>query len=62
MPSSDLITPDELTTWLRVSLRTIERRVKAGVFPTPIFISKQTRRWRRGDIEDWLKARRREVV
>lgn len=36
------------------SRTTIWRRVKAGDFPSPIALSRQTTRWKKTEIEAWV--------
>lgn len=40
-----------------VSAWTVHEWVKAGVFPRPLWLGAQTKRWRAGDVRAWLQAR-----
>lgn len=39
-----------------VSYRTIERWAHEGRFPAPIYLNAQTKRWRAGQVRQWLQA------
>ena len=50
-----LLTEKEVARRLRVSPRTLQRRVAAGQFPPPIKISAGRARWRQGDVDAWVE-------
>lgn len=50
----DLIDIRELCRLLRISLRTAERMIDSGRAPRPIRIGSRLRRWRRGDVVQWI--------
>lgn len=43
---------------IRVNAVTLWRWRKAGTFPAPIKITRQTLRWREADIANWLECHR----
>jgi prophage regulatory protein len=49
-----LLTLDDVARDLAVSVRTVQRLVAAGEFPTPIRITPGRVRWRRADVDAWL--------
>jgi predicted DNA-binding transcriptional regulator AlpA len=54
-----LLTKVEVAQLLRVSVRTLDRMLAAGDGPPPILLPSGRRRWRRGDVEQWIETRRR---
>ena len=55
-PNHQLWTVADVARYLRCSVRTIERYVKAGHFPKPRRLSKQHVVWRVAEVRDWLDA------
>ena len=45
----------EVLALLRVSRSTLNRWIREGAFPRPVKLGKRAVRWRRSDIEGWLK-------
>ena len=45
----------EVLALLRVSRSTLNRWIREGTFPRPVKLGKRAVRWRRSDIEGWLK-------
>ena len=60
MPDQDLISPEQFAELAEVHLNTVYRWRKNGALPPPA----QTRplRWRKGDIERWLKSDPGQVI
>jgi prophage regulatory protein len=52
----DLLTKEEVAQFVRLSPRTIARYVARGRFPPPIRFSQSCVRWRRKDIEEYLRG------
>lgn len=38
------------------SRTTLWRRVRAGDFPKPVALSSHSTRWKKNEVEDWIKA------
>jgi predicted DNA-binding transcriptional regulator AlpA len=55
-----LLTKGEVARMLRISLRTLERMMTAGTAPPSITLPTGRRRWRRGDVRQWIDERRPE--
>ncbi len=51
-----LLTIQDLAAMLKMSKRTVERRVADGSLPKPITIGPRILRWRTNDIEKWLRS------
>lgn len=51
-----LLTLDDVAVHLRVTTRTVQRRVAAGEFPRPILVGPTSPRWRRADLDAWIQA------
>jgi predicted DNA-binding transcriptional regulator AlpA len=49
-----LLTPGEVASRLRCSVRTLQRYVDQGLLPEPIRLSPQKRLWRESDIQKFL--------
>ena len=45
----------EVLALLSVSRSTLNRWIREGAFPRPVKLGKRAVRWRRSDIEHWLK-------
>ena len=45
----------EVLALLSVSRSTLNRWIREGAFPRPVKLGKRAVRWRRADIEHWLK-------
>ena len=45
----------EVLALLSVSRSTLNRWIREGAFPRPVKLGKRAVRWRRSDIEGWLK-------
>ena len=52
-----LWTTAEVSQQLRVSAKTLKRWVEAGLFPPPICVGPQTRRWSVTQVEAWVEGR-----
>ena len=50
-----LLSMREVLALLRVSRSTLTRWIREGAFPRPVKLGKRAVRWRRSDIEGWLK-------
>ncbi|MBS7698689.1 MULTISPECIES: helix-turn-helix domain-containing protein [unclassified Chelatococcus] len=55
--ASELIDGAEVCRVLGISRSSLWRLVRDGVFPRPIALSAQTRRWRREDLAKYIDAR-----
>lgn len=53
---SELVTKKELMRILKISEPTLRKLIKSDRLPDPIDLGDRTRRWRRADIDEWLKA------
>jgi predicted DNA-binding transcriptional regulator AlpA len=56
----ELIRKKPLTERLKVSGWTLNRWIKTGNFPSPIWLSETVPAWRVSDVGGWLRARERE--
>jgi excisionase family DNA binding protein len=50
-----LLTAPEIARMLQTSVRSIWRYLSAGKLPRPLTIGGRLKRWRRADIEEWLR-------
>ena len=57
MQPNDLMTVDEVITFLRIGRSTIYQNMKKGLFPKPIRLTTRTIRFLRKDIMDWLESK-----
>lgn len=55
-PVPPLMTLDDVAVHLRVTTRTVQRRVAAGEFPRPILVGPTSPRWRRADLDAWIAS------
>ncbi|AZV39954.1 helix-turn-helix transcriptional regulator [Komagataeibacter xylinus] len=55
---SQLLTAKEVAKQLRITTRTIYRRLEQGVFPQPIRLGPQCVRWDEADIKAWIDRNR----
>jgi excisionase family DNA binding protein len=55
-PPCATFTARELAEFLGISLSTVERLKSAGALPAPVEIGAGCHRWRRAEIEEWLRA------
>jgi prophage regulatory protein len=53
-----LMTLDDVAGHLQVTTRTVQRRIAAGEFPSPILVSPACPRWRREDLDAWIAGQR----
>lgn len=53
----DLINAHETACTLGVSRPTLAKMIDEGRFPQPTMLTPTLRRWRRGDVQDWLMKR-----
>lgn len=53
-----LISPKAVSAMVGLSIRTIRRMVNDGQFPVPLQINQRVIRWVRGDISEWVAAKR----
>lgn len=51
-----LMTLEDVAGHLRVTTRTVQRRVAAGTFPRPIAVGPNSPRWRRSDLDAWISS------
>ena len=54
LATSELMTPDDICAYLKVTRRTLQMWVSTGKFPQPSRLGYNTVRWRRVDIETHL--------
>ena len=59
MTDDELLTVRELAAELKVSVRTLERWRRDGTGPAWMTVGRAVR-YRRGDVDAWLRAQRRE--
>lgn len=57
--SASLLRRKEVLRLIGVDASTLWRWRKAGAFPAPVKVTRQTLRWRETDIANWLEAHRR---
>ena len=57
MENEPIMTASEVSALVRVHLRTLRRWAHEGIFPRPIRIGR-TVRWRRTDIDDWIREQK----
>jgi predicted DNA-binding transcriptional regulator AlpA len=57
--SATLLRKDEVLRIIGVNASTLWRWRKAGAFPAPFKVTRQTLRWRESDIANWLESHRR---
>lgn len=55
-PSPDLLTVAQVAERLSVCVRTVRRMVKNGRLPPPLRFSSKLVRWRRRDVDDYLRG------
>jgi hypothetical protein len=60
VPDDDLLTERELALYCRVSLRTVRRWRAEGTGP-PVLWAGDRPRYRRGDVDAWLRRRAEEL-
>jgi predicted DNA-binding transcriptional regulator AlpA len=53
----ELLTEGEVARWLRISVSSLKRLRLSGEGPPSINVSKRAIRYRRGDVEEWLRRR-----
>lgn len=58
-PSVTLLRRHEVLRIIGVNAVTLWRWRKAGAFPAPVKVTRQTLSWRESDIANWLEAHRR---
>jgi prophage regulatory protein len=58
-PKDQLIGIDDVQVLLGASKATIWRWAAEGIFPKPIPLSRQMRRWWRSEVNDWIAAKGR---
>ena len=52
----ELLTVNDLVSTLRITRQTLAAWVAHGTFPAPLRVGPRSLRWRRNDIERWLRA------
>jgi predicted DNA-binding transcriptional regulator AlpA len=60
--SQPYVTKEELTAWVRISLKTIDRLIARGEFPPAIFVSKHKRVWDRAAVQRFIDSRPSRLV
>jgi predicted DNA-binding transcriptional regulator AlpA len=56
----ELLTEAEVARWLRVSVSSLKRLRLSGEGPPSINVSKRAIRYKRADVEEWLRQRAQE--
>lgn len=56
VPVTRLVTINEATVILGVSLSSLYKQLECGLLPPPIIINDQMKGWRLDDLEDYLKT------
>lgn len=54
---SELLSKAEVLHYLHISRWVLDKLVSAGEFPKPIRISERIVKWRKNDVEQWIKDR-----
>jgi prophage regulatory protein len=60
MPSSILIKKRDVIAMFPVSVPTLDRYIKAGIFPAPIKFGPRGVRWFEHEVRAWIEARKQE--
>lgn len=56
-----LIPEDQVVAWTTLSPSTLDRQVRDGTFPKPVFLSARRKAWRWGDLKTWVQAQPRSL-
>ncbi|MFT8551716.1 MAG: AlpA family phage regulatory protein [Acetobacter okinawensis] len=55
-PLEQFLTAKEVASCLKVTTRTLYRRMDSGNFPKPVKFSENCVRWRQQDVKNWISS------
>lgn len=58
-PDKDLLTAEEVATYLTIKVATLRKLVKAGLFPKPVAVTDKIHRWEWLDVVAYTHLRKR---